>query len=185
MTDPQFRILTICTGNICRSPVAERLLQAALGGEVLVSSAGVNAVVGSPIHPAMVTLLEGADVDAGHFAARQVVPRDIRSADLVLALTRDHRARLVQEAPAALRRSFTLLEFARIVSSPDLPPIPPGTVDVRLRAIVPLATQHRAPAQVADSDDVPDPYGREAADYELVYALIRDAVATIARAARG
>ena len=185
MTDPPFRILTVCTGNICRSPVAERLLQAALGNEVEVGSAGVRAVVGDPIHPGMVVLLEQSGIRAHRFVARQVAPGDVRAADLVLALTREHRARLVQEAPAALRRSFTLLEFARIVTSPDLPPVPAGPVDVRLRALVLLAARRRAPASLADSDDVPDPYGHGSAEYALAYGLIRDAVDTIVRVARG
>jgi protein-tyrosine phosphatase len=185
VTDRPFRILTVCTGNICRSPVAERLLRAALGDHVAVSSAGVSAVVGNPIHPGMVVLLEHSGIPADRFAARQLASRDVRAADLVLALTRDHRARLVEEAPAALRRSFTLLEFARIVTSPDLPPISAGPVDVRLRALVPLATRHRAAASLADSDDVPDPYGYGRGEYELAYGLIRAAVDKIARVARG
>jgi protein-tyrosine phosphatase len=160
VTDPPFRILTVCTGNICRSPVAERLLQAGLGDEVAVSSVGVRAVVGDPIHPGMVALLERSGIRADRFVARQV-------------------------APGALRRSFTLLEFARIVTSPDLPPVPAGPVDIRLRALVLLAARHRAPASLADSDDVPDPYGHGRAEYELAYGLIRDAVDTIVRVARG
>jgi len=185
VTDPPFRILAVCTGNICRSPVAERLLQAGLGDQVVVSSAGVNAVAGAPIHPAMVALLERSGIDADLFVAHQVAPREIGAADLVLALTRDHRARLVLEAPSALRRSFTLLEFARIVSSADLDPVPPGPAAVRLRALVPLATRHRSAALIEGSDDVPDPYGQGRAEYELAYELIRDAVEKIVRSGRG
>ena len=177
-------LLTVCTGNICRSPVAERLLQAGLGDAVAVASAGVRAMVGDPIHPEMVALLEHSGVHADGFAARQVAPADVRAADLVLALTRAHRAQLVQQAPAALRRSFTLLEFARIVGSPNLYHVPAGAVGVRLRDLVPLAARHRSLAGVADADDVPDPYGRGSAEYEQAYVLIREAVDTIVRAAR-
>lgn len=185
MTDAAFRILTVCTGNICRSPVAERLLQAGLGDAVEVRSAGVRAMVGDPIHPGMAVHLEREGVGTGAFEARQVAAADVRGADLVLALTRAHRAHLVQQAPAALRRSFTLLEFARLVGSPELPPVPAGAVGVRLRALVPLAARHRTPATHPQDDDVPDPYGLGSAQYERSYALIRDAVATIVRAARG
>jgi len=185
VTDPAFRILTVCTGNICRSPVAERLLQAGLGDAVTVGSGGVRAMVGDPIHPEMVALLEQSGVPADGFVARQVGPADVRGADLVLALTRAHRSQLVQLAPAALRRSFTLLEFARIVASPDLPGVPAGPVGVRLSALVPLAARHRLLAGDPDTHDVPDPYGRDRVAYSLSYALIRDAVDTIARAAKG
>ncbi len=185
VTGSAFRILTVCTGNICRSPVAERLIQAALGDEVTVASAGIHAMVGDPIQPDMVALLDKAGLPSGDFVARQVTSADVRDADLVLALTRQHRAYLVEAEPAALRRTFTLLEFARIVASPDLPSVPPGPVGLRLRALVPLAARHRAPALADGSDDVPDPYGRGSDQYELAYALIRDAVDTIARVARG
>lgn len=184
MNEPAFRILTVCTGNICRSPVAERLLQDGLGDEVEARSAGVRALVGDPIHPGMAVHLEREGVGTGAFEARQVAPADVRDADLVLALTRAHRALLVQLAPAALRRSFTLLEFARIVASPDLPGVPAGAVGVRLRALVPLAARHRTPAPYPE-DDVPDPYGLGSAEYKRSYVLIRDAVDTIVRAARG
>ncbi len=185
MPGPAFRILTVCTGNICRSPVAERLLQAALGESVAVASAGVRAMVGEPIHPEMGALLEGSGIPADGFAARQESSADVRSADLVLALTREHRAQLVQQTPAALRRSFTLLEFAHIVAFPELPPVAAGDVGVRLRELVPLAARHRSLAGPTETLDVPDPYGRDSVAYELAYALIRDAVDAIARAARG
>jgi len=185
VNDVTLRILTVCTGNICRSPVAERLLQVALGGATVVGSAGVRAMVGEPIQPEMVALLERSGIPADGLAARQVTPAYVRSADLVLALTREHRALLVQQTPAALRRSFTLLEFARIVASPDLPPVAAGDVGVRLRALVPLAARHRMLAGPVESHDVPDPYGRHRAAYELAFKLIREAVDAIARAARG
>ena len=185
MADNAFQTLTVCTGNICRSPVAERLLQVALGDAVAVTSAGVRAMVGDPIHPEMVALLERSGIPSDGFAARQVAPTEVRSADLVLALTRQHRAQLVQQTPAALRRSFTLLEFARILASPSLPLVPAGAIGVRLRELVPLAARYRSLAGPAETQDVPDPYGRDRAAYELAYGLISDAVDAIARAARG
>lgn len=185
MNDATLRVLTVCTGNICRSPVAERLLQAALGDAVEVTSAGVRGLVGDSLHPEMGAILQRSGIPADGFAARQVSSADVRSADLVLALTREHRAQLVQQTPAALRRSFTLLEFAHIIASPDLPPVAAGEVGVRLRELVPLAARHRSLAGPAEALDVPDPYGRDGAAYELAYALIRDAVEVIARAARG
>lgn len=118
MNEPAVRILTVCTGNICRSPVAERLLAARLGDRAEVTSAGTRAVVGAPIDPGMASLLDTAGEASGGFAARQLTATQIRDADLVLALTRAHRARILEEVPAALRRTFTLLEFARIVASP-------------------------------------------------------------------
>mgnify|MGYP002738687724 CR=1 FL=1 len=48
-----YRILTVCTGNVCRSPAAERLLEHTLNPSVTVRSAGTRALVGEPIHPPM------------------------------------------------------------------------------------------------------------------------------------
>ena len=94
-------------------------------------------------------------------------------------------AQLVQQTPAALRRSFTLLEFARILASPNLPLVPVGDVGVRLRELVPLAARYRSLSGPVETQDVPDPYGRDRAAYELAYGLISDAVDAIARGARG
>ena len=177
MNEPAVRILTVCTGNICRSPVAERLLAARLGDRAEVTSAGTRAVVGAPIDPGMASLLDTAGEASGGFAARQLTATQIRDADLVLALTRAHRARILEEVPAALRRTFTLLEFARIVASPDLP----RSADGSLGQVVEAAARHRHLGEVSHRDDVPDPYGRDAAAFAESYALIDQAVALILR----
>ena len=180
MNEPALRILTVCTGNICRSPVAERLLSARWGAPVSVGSAGTHAVVGAPIDPGMAAHLDAAGVAAGGFAARQLTAAQIRDADLVLALTRAHRARILDEVPAALRRTFTLLEFARIVGSPGLPGGAGGSLPLRVEA----AARHRHLGDVLHDDDVPDPYGREAAAFAESYGLIDAAVAAIVRGLR-
>ena len=112
-----FTVLTVCTGNICRSPAVERLLTAALGPDsgVRVESAGVGAVVGAPVAPLMTALLDAVGVSYAGFAARQVTEEMVREADLVLALTRRHRSALVELAPAAVRRTFTVRELGRPV----------------------------------------------------------------------
>lgn len=179
VTDPALRILTVCTGNICRSPVAERLLAAGLGARVAVGSAGTRAVVGAPIDPGMATQLDAAGVASDRFAARQLTAAQVRDADLVLALTRAHRARILDEVPAALRRTFTLLEFARIVASPDLPRTAGGS----LGSLVETAARHRHLGDVTHGDDVPDPYGRGAVAFAESYALIDATVAAIIRSA--
>ena len=56
-SEEAFSILTVCTGNICRSPAVERLLTRKLGPTVSVSSAGTHALVGHPIAEPMASLL--------------------------------------------------------------------------------------------------------------------------------
>src|SRR6476469_7218382 len=115
LDDDRFAILCVCTGNICRSPVAERLLAARLGPSVEVSSAGTFGVVDAPIAKPMARRLRSVGVSADSFAARRLLGSTARSADLILAMTKAHRSEVVELAPAVVRRSFTLLEFARLL----------------------------------------------------------------------
>src|SRR6478609_7970177 len=115
MSQP-YRVMTVCTGNICRSPMAEvvlreRLAAAGLGDRVVVDSMGVSDEErGNPVdRRARTVLLEhGYDVDGTH-RARQVRADDLATRDLVLAMTAQHaRAlrRLDASAPVRLYRSF-------------------------------------------------------------------------------
>lgn len=178
----QFRILTVCTGNVCRSPAAERLLSVRLGPTLLVASAGTHAMVGAPISAPMTPHLEASGARVTDFAARSLTERDVRTSGLILGMTRAHRGAAVQEWPGAVRRAFTLVEFARLLERVDPSELPPGNRVARLRAAIPLATAHRSgPANPPDSDDIPDPYGRGDAAYAASYALIEAAVRQIER----
>lgn len=115
------RILTVCTGNICRSPVAERLLQAGLDqvlpGGFEVRSAGTRAMVGSPIQPLsaeIVNMYGGTDKG---FAARQLTPKILRDTDIVLTMTSKHRGEVLQLDASLLKRTFTIREFARMLEA--------------------------------------------------------------------
>jgi len=61
--DGPFSILTVCTGNVCRSPAVERLLSTELGPTVQVSSAGTHALVGHPISQPMAALLTASGIE--------------------------------------------------------------------------------------------------------------------------
>lgn len=182
-----FRILTVCTGNICRSPAAELLLQAGLGPSVLVGSAGTGALVGRPVDPSMAALLQRDGVSVDGFAARQLTEAQVREADLILAMSLEHRARVVDLAPSAVRRTFTLLEFARIVSSLPLPDTVVGeSMAGRLRALLPLATQARSSAGDAAAEwDVPDPYQQSHEEFSLAYRLIKSGETLVSEYIKG
>lgn len=112
-------ILTVCTGNICRSPVAERLLQAGLDqvvpGGFDVSSAGTRALVGEPMQPISADIVRTFGGDPEGFAARQLTPRILRGIDLVLTMTSGHRGEVLQLDASLLKRTFTIREFARML----------------------------------------------------------------------
>lgn len=180
-------ILTVCTGNICRSPAAERMLAHALGqdGTVRVESAGIGALVGQPIHGPMAGLVTAGGAAVDGFAARRITEAMVKDAGLVLAMTREHRSAAVELWPGAVRRTFTLREFARLAQAVD-----PAALDARagagattaerIKALIPLAAAQRT-AVAASEDDVIDPYMRAPEVYRQAYDQIAPAVATIAR----
>ena len=92
------RVLLVCTGNICRSPLAEALLLTALTArgvtEVMVSSAGTGAWDGAPASEGayLVGLERGLDL-SGH-RARLLTRELVDQADLILTMARHHRARV-------------------------------------------------------------------------------------------
>lgn len=175
------RILTVCSGNICRSPAAALLLEQALGGAVEVASAGTIARPGLMVPPEMAQLLAEDRVPSYQFRSQRLAEASIAHADLVLALTREHRSRVVGLLPTALRRTFTLKEFVRLAESvPDGDfADTPRTPAERLRTLVAVAGRYRRPVPAAQ-DDVADPYGKGLAEYQAAYDQIKDAVERLA-----
>ena len=183
-----FAVLAVCTGNVCRSPAVERLLAAELGVDsgTLVTSAGVDALVDAAIADPMASLLAEAGVTPEGFCARQLTEQMLREADLVLALTRGHRAQVVSLHPGAVRRTFTLRELARLAQEVDPAAIAPGPPAARLAALLPLAAARRGHSVVTPTDDdVVDPYRGDASLYRQSFDQLHPAVREIARIARG
>lgn len=188
MTDVEPRspcsVLVVCTGNICRSPAAELLLRSAVGPHagISIASAGTAAVVGAPVEPPMAALLRDRGVDAAGARGRQLDPVEVRTADLVLTMTARHRSTVVSRAPAAVRRTFTLREFADVARllADDLDARGPAE---RLATLVVEAPRARAlRASGAAHDDIEDPYGRSDAVFERVLSEIETAVDAVAAA---
>ena len=181
VVDKPFAILCVCTGNVCRSPAAERLLAARLGPTVTVTSAGTFGLVGRAIEPQMAAHLAALGLEDVGFAARRLTAAHVSGADLVLGLTREHRAEAVELAPAAVRRAFTLLEFARLLGQIRPEELPDGSVVDRLRTAVPLAAaRRRMVTGPVDADDVVDPYRLPQEIYDESFSAIRVAVDAIA-----
>src|SRR3954449_3162307 len=115
MAEP-FRILVVCTGNICRSPMAQAMLVGALRskGEQTdhewfeVSSAGTHGLTGEPMEATALQVLTGLGVETIPFTARELLAEHVEGADLVLGATRRHRGAAVTLVPAAAPRTFTL-----------------------------------------------------------------------------
>lgn len=155
----------VCTGNICRSPTGERLA-AAFGAKLeipdfVASSAGTRAMIGHPIHDQAALVLEELGGDATHFAARQLTQKTAMTADLILAMTREHRDKILSLAPRLLKRTFTLSEAATIAALPDAHSLA-DLVVLRPR----LSMQNLL--------DVPDPIGRDAQTFARVGSQISE-----------
>ena len=116
------RILIVCTGNICRSPLAEQLLRqnlTAAGIDAVVTSAGTRAMTGSAMTPEAAALSSQYGASNTDHVARQLTEKLIADADLVLTATRDHRRDVVTMLPKATRYTFTLNQFARLVAAAE------------------------------------------------------------------
>ncbi len=96
------RVLMVCTGNICRSPMAEALLRARFErrGRGTVASAGLAAVEGRPADPFAVELLAERGIDLSGHRARQLTPELLPHFDLVLVMDAAQHRRLTTLAPS-------------------------------------------------------------------------------------
>jgi protein-tyrosine phosphatase len=154
-----------------------------LGSTVSVSSAGTHALVGHPISEPMARLLRGTGADDGAFAARRLTETLVKEADLVLALTRAHRSLVVDLWPPAVRTTFTVREFARLMHGVNPSALPDGTPAERLLAALPLAAAERGLHHAfPQEDDVVDPFGLGDDIYAASFAEISAAVKVIATA---
>lgn len=171
-------MLTVCTGNICRSPAASTLLHQHFGETVTVLGAGVTAMVGWDIDPPMRGLLEGDGVDVGVHGAQQLTPTLLNDADLVVAMTADHRRAAVEMEPSAAPRTFLLRELEAAARAGVA--LEGTDLESRLESL-PAVMSAVTLAGSDDGDfDVPDPYGRPRSEYEDNYRSIRDATQTVA-----
>ena len=162
-----FRVLHVCTGNICRSPMAERLMREGLrerlgagADRFVVESAGTWGHTGSPMESYALSTLKTYGLDGADFSARELVAEHVVAADLVLGATREHRAAAVVLHPRAAARTFTLREFSRLAEAVDATALPAGDPVERARALVRAAAANRGlvPPQHPRDDDLADPY---------------------------
>lgn len=123
-------VVLICTGNTCRSPMAEGFLRKRLAerlgcGEdeletrgIVVTSAGISAAIGAPASPEAVQLMQKKGIDVSRHESQQLTEQLVRHADLLITMTRGHRQVILNQWPDAAQRVMTLLSNGRDVADP-------------------------------------------------------------------
>ncbi len=161
----KLHVLFVCTGNICRSPSAERLAAAYAAQyaipDLTASSAGTRAVIGHPIHRDAAAVLEKLGGNASDFAARQFKPKIASATDLIITMTSAHRDTVLETAPHQLKRTFTLTEAARLASMDGADTL------ADLAALRPYLTAN-------DIADIPDPIGQSPEVFAAIGAQIAE-----------
>jgi protein-tyrosine phosphatase len=155
----EFKVLIVCTGNICRSPTAEGVLRhklrdAGLDGRVAVDSAGtIDFHAGDPPDPRAILQAGRRGYDLSGLRARQIRPADFESFDLILCMDRGHHSELARLCPVGLREGLR----------------------ERLRLFLDFAPG-------LGLEEVPDPYYGGLEDYDLALDLIEPGVAGLIEA---
>jgi len=163
-------ILVVCSGNICRSPIAEGLLRRALERRLddaapPVASAGTIAVDGAPAMPESIEAARERGADIRAHAARHLTPALVDDADLIVGMAAEHREAVGRLSAGAAARTFTLKELTRLLEARTASDPQPG-----LEARVGEAAAARAGGAPANrfDEDVVDPLGMPLETYRAI-----------------
>lgn len=175
-------ILVVCTGNVCRSPMAEGFLRVALVDRLgdaapAVTSAGTTGWEGAGAMDESIRAAAEYGVDIGAHLSRSISAGIVGDADLVICMASEHREAIVRTWPEQLDKTFTITELVRLLEAS------PATGPLRDRVAAAAAARN---GSAADDADIRDPLGdpidgyREVADElhdlsdRLADALTRD-----------
>ena len=142
-----YRISFVCTGNICRSPMAEGALRSMMRAgqaraQMAIGSAGTHDYhIGRPAFPTAVELARKRGYDIARHVARRIAPGDFDRYDMILAMDRANLAHLRSIAPTSCRQRIELL------------------LDY---------------GEEFHAEEVPDPFGGEVRDFERALDMIED-----------
>ena len=106
-------LLFVCSGNTCRSPMAERLMSALSGPDRTwtIRSAGISALEGVPASAGAEAALRERGLSAAGHRAHLLTAEDVGRADCIVTMTRDHRRAIIAGFPEAAAKTHTLHSF--------------------------------------------------------------------------
>ena len=123
--DDRFHILFVCTGNICRSPMAEAMLKSVLPVDlqpkVQVASAGTYAHDGLPAEPHAVQVMSEFDIDLSHHRSRMIRPEFVAGADLIIIMETMHGTGIQDFVHTAKKPIRLLATFGGQSRSAEIP----------------------------------------------------------------
>lgn len=129
-------LIIVCTGNTCRSPMAEAMLrqkvvQSGFKDKIKVSSAGIAAGGAFPASHNAYSVMKARGLDLVDHRSRQLTAGDIKEADLILTMTSSHKKAILSYMPKAKNKVFTLAEYAGLADEV----VDPFGGDVRIYSI--------------------------------------------------
>lgn len=180
------RILFVCTGNTCRSPMAESMMRHLMkerGIEAEVRSAGVSAWNGTPMSEHAQQVLQHRKMDNPDFSSQLLSDSLVEWADLVLTLTSGHKRHVLQLFPDVSEKTFTLNEYAnQSQQDSSLEEWTSFTAELQMKiaqGIQPTEadiTRYYTLQQKLPNMDIADPYGGSLEDYQMTAQEIEAAI---------
>ncbi len=172
-------ILVVCTGNVCRSPLAEGFLRHVLDqrsapSSIDVTSAGTMGWEGSAADRLSVEAGAERGIDISGHTARSFSTSDVRNADVVLGMAPEHVGAVIRDVPEAEHKTFTMKGFVRLLEA--LPPAGSGDPRAVLVARVLDADALRGSGFGGDAadEDIADPLGRPIDAFRSVAAELEE-----------
>lgn len=117
-------ILFVCTGNTCRSPMAEGMFKSLLKenniDNIIAGSAGISAFEGDSANEKAIYTLKNKGIDISEHKSMQLTKEIIKNSDLILTMTMGHKKMIANALPEYSSKVFTIKEYVYIKSNEDL-----------------------------------------------------------------